>query len=166
MSVAVMCCIALFFSVLLFGNGEINPPNVQPNHYVVATDNSLIKTNFDILRKINEPYWSSLNHDEKLDVLQCVVNTEVTYFGLPEALFLKSSILPPQTLGTYAHQTRTIKISRDHLENSPVRDIMITILHEVYHSYQHYQCEALSEIDVKYKDLRLFATIQKYSQLT
>lgn len=161
MSFAVVFCLVLFYSVLIFGTGVATEPNVKPDNNVDYTDNSLIKTNYDTIKNINEPYWSNLSEKEKLDVLQCVINVEATYLGLPAAPFLKADTLNPNTLGTYTHQTKTITISREHL-NSDAIEVLDTILHECYHSYQHSLCEAYAVVDDQYKDLRMFLIIQDY----
>jgi|GEM_PF-2809006 len=162
-SFASIACIVLLGVALVSGEEINSPAYVRPDHHVIATDNSLIKTNYETLKKIDEPYWSELTDAEKLNVLQCVVNTEVTYFGLPDAISIACAEMPPRYLGTYSHHERLIQISPEHLK-SPARDCMVTVLHEVYHSYQNFQCDAFEEIDAKYRGLLLFSAIPVYAK--
>jgi energy-converting hydrogenase Eha subunit C len=158
---AVILCIALLFSVLIFGAGASYAPNIMPDHLVVPTDNSLIKTNYVSIRKINEPFWSGLSDREKLDVLQSVANVEATYLGLPGAISIKSGALPLKTAGEYCHKARTIEISRDFLQSS-ARDCLILVLKFSYLSYQHSLSEAYGAMDEQFRDLRLFGHIDVF----
>ena len=157
---ALFCLIILCFGSL-FGTGSAITSGVRPDSSVAHTDSSLIKTNFDSLKQIREPSWSQLTAEERLDVAQHVVNIEATILGLPASPKVVADVLPLGTIGYYSHETKSIAICIDQLGSDPAIFLDI-LLHEVFHCYQHYLCDAYENMDESYRDLQLFLLIAEY----
>lgn len=107
----------------------------------------------DELSSLQGKQWDKLPLQEKVDLLQLVTQIEVNYLGLPDKLQVCCETLEPYLAGGYAHDDRTIYISRDCLLYDPPKDCVDTILHEVYHSYQHHLCAVYKTLDEEYQSM-------------
>ena len=107
----------------------------------------------DELSSLQGEQWGKLILQEKVDLLQLVAQIEVNYLGLPDQLRVCCEKLEPYLAGGYDHDDRTIYISRDCLLYDHPKDCVDTILHEVYHSYQHHLCAVYETLDEKYQSM-------------
>ena len=163
LKVASFCFILLFTFILMFSSKSDAYYPSLPDSFNITTDASIIETNFSIFRLLNESEWSKLDTNEKLNVLACVIVNETSYLGLPQSPRLMADKLPLGTYGTYMHGKNLISISIWHLESSSAKECLNTILHEVYHCYQHNLCDAISKIDNRYLGLRMFAQLADFN---
>lgn len=81
--------------------------------------------------------WSTLSPDKKVSALQELADYEAVRLGMPPALVFSERI-DMLTLGEYNPSKNTICIDLEHLEDSNAKDTIRSLLHEVYHSFQHY----------------------------
>lgn len=77
---------------------------------VVATsskelEEQTIENNIDSILLLQENLWEKLSAQERLDVLQTVVNTERRYLGIPHELNVGVANLGEHTLGHYIEGT-------------------------------------------------------------
>ena len=105
------------------------------------------------LEDLREDHWFSLSLQEKVDLMQLVANIETSYLGIPEGLQVCCESLPPYTLGSYVHEDSTIRIGKDHLLYDSAEACVETVLHEAYHSFQHYLCAVYSQVEDPYREL-------------
>lgn len=89
--------------------------------------------------------------------------SEVYYLGLPCAVTVSGANLPENTLGSYDDSSRAISISIEHLENDPVEEVLDTLLHEIYHCYEHRLAEVYTSADPELQRLRLFRDAADYA---
>ncbi len=83
------------------------------------------------------PIWTSFSPDKKITVLQLLADYESIRLGMP-AVPISSKRIDMFTLGEYSPTYNTICIDLEHLEDSPPEDTIRSLLHEVFHAYQHY----------------------------
>ncbi len=145
----------------VFGSSLIRP-SVSPAKQTNVEEQT-IANNIEVLLLLKEDTWKTLSVDEKLDVLQTVANIEQRYLGLPNELNVGASNLREGLAGYYSDSTHEIIVSMDCLLNDSSRELVDTICHEAYHSYQHRTIDAYDEASDEMKNLYLYydATIYK-----
>jgi hypothetical protein len=148
-------CLVALLAMNMFGTGTSVSAHLPPE--VQRTGGSdPISANIETFQKLYTSVWDTLTPGERLDVLQCAANADAAYLGTPDAPAVVMDTLSPGTLGTYAEAERTITVSRELVETRGSRACMITLLHEMYHHYQHRLCKILAEMDEQYRDILLF----------
>lgn len=105
------------------------------------------------LQGLEEEQWAGLTLQERIELMQLIADIETDYLGLPDALQVYSLNMPSSTLGLYSHESRSVCISRDHLLNALPEECLDTVLHEVYHSYQHHLCVLYEETNDAYRSM-------------
>lgn len=103
---------------------------------------SLAIQNEAVLQNLTSAEWGNLSHEEKMDVLQTVVNIEATYLTI-SPITLKSTKLEDNTVGQYSYDENIIYIDSEFLAISDSADVLDTICHECRHAYQHYVVDML-----------------------
>ena len=121
-----------------------------------------MEENMDAILKLKEETWSGLSAQERLNVLQVVVNIEASSLGLPNGVRVGADNLSGSTQGEYSDATRAISISLTHLMESSARDVLNTCCHEVYHSYQHRLVDAYREAPEALRGLELYRQAATY----
>lgn len=145
----------------VFGTSLLRPsvaPAKQSN-----VEEQTIANNMETLVLLKEDTWKTLSVEEKLNVLQTVANIEQRYLGLPNELNVGAANLREGLAGCYSDSTHEIIVSMDCLLNDSSRELVDTICHEAYHSYQHRVCDSYDEASDEMKSLYLYydATIYK-----
>jgi len=138
---------------------------LRPSHDATYTGGAHIISNIETLKNIDYPNWALLSTDEKLDLLQGIINIEAVYLGLPEAPLLRAGYLgDPNVLGDYNHKNKTIRIALDHLMSYELAGwrAVETVIHECYHSYQHYLIESIMNVDEKHMTLEVYRIVNEY----
>lgn len=123
-----------------------------------------ITSNMDTLLKLQPEVWAQQSTRERIDVLQTVYNIEATYLGLSTPVTVEGDNLTPSTLGAYSDEIRLIQINLNHIEESPVDEVLETLLHEVHHCYEYRLAEAYNTASSEVKQLRLFRDAAYYAQ--
>lgn len=122
-----------------------------------------IANNMDTILLLQEDEWEKLSAQERLDVLQAVANIEQRYLGLPNELNVGVANLDADILGYYTDKTHEIIVSADSLLYDSPWEVLDTICHEAYHSYQYRLVEALNGADENSKNLRIFRKAYTYA---
>lgn len=157
-------CLAPFFAfvaVISF----LDMPLIKPTENVIdmpAIQEATISNNMTTVQLLNEEEWTRLSEQERLDVLQVIANIEAHYLGIPYTPTVEAAVLDTNTLGTYSHSERSIKVSIDSLKNGTAHDALKIVAHESYHSYQHCLVE-LFLMNEEYQHLLLFSGIKEYA---
>jgi len=135
--------VALFY---LFTNAPLAKPSVSAANIPVFDENDTGRIwNDERVAKIaalNEDKWQTLNCDEKIDILQTLVNYETTYMKI-DAVKVAGSKLDPQVLGEYYCDDNAIYIDYVQLESADAAECIKTICHEVRHSYQYFTVDMI-----------------------
>lgn len=147
-----------------FGTAPISA-SVKAEATSEEADNAeTITSNMDTLLKLQPDVWAQLSIRERIDVLQTVCNIEATYLGLSTPVTVEGDSLTPSMLGAYSDEIKMIKINLNHIEESPVDEVLETLLHEVHHCYEHRLAEAYNTASPEVKQLRLFKDAAYYAQ--
>lgn len=112
---------------------------------------------------MQDKYWEALTVQERLDVLQTVANIEQRYLGLPIELNVGAANLNAGNLGYYSDETHEIVINMDGLLFDSSLEVLDTVCHESFHSYQYCMIEALNCLDERIGNLRIFQKAHVYA---
>lgn len=123
-----------------------------------------LSNNMETIARLREDAWGSLTVQERLDVLQTVANIEQRYLGLPNELNIGAANLDDGILGYYADQTHEIVLDMDSLLHGTSEEMLDTVCHEAYHSYQYRMADAFNEADESSKNLKMFRKANSYAR--
>ena len=121
-----------------------------------------VEEHMDTISMMREEVWSGLSAEERLNVLQVVANIESSLLGLPNEVQVGAANLSGSTRGEYSDDTHRILIDLTHLMENPVRDVLNTCCHEVYHSYQHRLVDAYRSAPEEARGLYLYSRAAAY----
>ena len=146
---------------VLFGSSLVKS-DVRP-----ATNSNLseqtIANNIETVVLLRDSDWETLSVKARLDVLQTIANIEQRYLGLPHELNVGAANLDEGTLGYYSDPTHEIIISMESLLYDSSLDVLDTLCHEAYHSYQHRLVDAMRGVDEAEQSLMVFRKAQTYA---
>ena len=146
---------------VLFGSSLLKS-DVRPAAKANLSEQT-IANNMDTILLLQEDEWAKLSAQERLNVLQTVANIEQRYLGLPNELNVGVANMDADTLGYYTDKTHEIIVSADSLLYDSPWEVLDTICHEAYHSYQYRLVEALNSADESSKNLRIFRKAYTYA---
>lgn len=147
---------------VLFGS-TIMQASVEP---VISSERNeqTIENNITILLQLQEDTWKTLSIQERLNVLQTVANIEADYLGITNELNVGAANLKENILGQYEDNTHEILISLDSLINDTAEELLDTVCHEAYHSYQYRIVDVYHNVDENTQNLKFFAKARSYSE--
>lgn len=122
-----------------------------------------IASNIDTILLLQEDCWKELTVKERLNVLQTVANIEQRYLGISNELNVGAANLEENLNGKYSDNTHEIVINIDKLEKVSSWEMLNTVCHEVYHSYQHRMADLYYSSDEHLQKLRLFRKAAVYA---
>lgn len=122
-----------------------------------------LANNIEAIAQLQEDTWCSLSVQERLNVLQTVANVEQRYLGLSNELNVGAANLREGVMGYYNDNTHEIVIDIDSLLNDSSWEVLDTVCHEAYHSYQHRMVEAYNAADDNSRNLRIFRKASSYA---
>ena len=162
--------LALCFSVMIgrvlyetFAPRKTASPSADYSVEIGNEDGWHIRNNIDTLVKLSDDSWDSMSAEDKLNVLQVVLNIEVEYLGIPYELMLAASEMPSSEaalLAQYTHSDHAILINLDYLETLTSYECVEGACHEAFHCLQHCAVEAYQDMDDNYKGLYYFYYIE------
>lgn len=167
----IMTVAMIFFMVGIggksyFGTGLVSS-TIEPEAFNQESDDlDILESNMDAVVNLLPSKWERLSTREKINVLQIVCNVECHYLGINDAVTIQGDNLSPYTLGTYSDALKLIQINLDHIENDPVEEVLSSLLHEIYHSYEYRLVDAYNSVTPEYRNLRMFRDATHYSQET
>lgn len=122
-----------------------------------------MSSHMPMLMQLCEGTWQKLDVNEKLDVLQTVVNIEAGRLGLPAQPKLFAVNTDDEgLLGYYQESSGIIGINVDSLIANSSWVNLRTAAHEVYHAYQHRMVELYSASPDHLRQLSVFEHIPEY----
>ena len=98
-----------------------------------------------------------------LNVLQTVANVEQRYLGLSNELNVGAANLREGLISYYYDQTHEIVIDIDSLMNDSSWQLLDSLTHEAFHSYEHRIVDAFNAADESIRKLRLFRNVDSYA---
>ena len=106
--------------------------------------------------------WEPLTTIQKLSVLQDVCNCESNYWGMDYKVTIVVDDLQEHTLGSYCDTERIIVIDKQHLENDAPDEILDTVLHEMYHAWEHCLVRLYLDSSPTQRKMRVFQHCDEY----
>ncbi len=153
LSIAVVCAIPCLISIFMYGfkspiykatdkiYNQLFSENKASEQADDETENFYTQ-NTELWGYLQENTWNRLSVQEKITVMQKLVDFEAGVLGTP-AIPIKAGMIGFATLGSYDDESNQISISVEHLAKSSVEEVINTICHEVHHSYINYLANSL-----------------------
>lgn len=155
-----MAVILLVLGINVFFSSTVVTASMEKSQ--MSVNEQTIANNMETLLKLQENLWRGLSAEERLGVMQTVANIEQRYLGLPDRLTVGTLSLAQGQLGYYVDNTHEIIISVDSLLGDSSLEVLDTVCHEAYHSYEHRLVEVYREADKKNRGLRFFRQADSY----
>lgn len=162
-----LLAVGLAFIVFVSGAGTFFGSGIANASKKPATKENIneqtIANNIETVLLLQDELWETLTAQQKLDVLQTIANIEQRYLGLPNELNVAAGNLRDGVLAYYTDNTHEVIISFDSLLNDSSWELLNSVCHEAYHSYQHRLVDAYSSADKTTKSLRIFRKASSYA---
>ncbi len=152
LGVAVLCAIPCLLSIFVYGfdsptyqaTEELWNQLFSETEVVVEDDNpdNLYEKNTELWGHLQEKSWKHLSIQERITVMQKLVDFESNVLGIP-SISVTADMIGALTLGAYNNETNEMWINTEHLAKSSSQDVINTIVHEVHHAYIDYLVSTL-----------------------
>lgn len=144
---AIPCIMSLFYgfeSPTYKATEELWNQMFSETETVAETDESVIlyEKNNELWSYLQEKNWNRLSIQERITVVQKLVDFESDVLGVP-TIPVTAAMIGYSTLGAYDNETNQMWVNTEHLANSPAEEVINTVCHEVHHSYVNYLVSAL-----------------------
>lgn len=154
--------VSLFAKEYFVGGLLVSSENSQE---VAATEGEeYFFENIDRFMKLQPEEWEKLNNQEKINILQAVVNYESLALGMREKLVIYSSKLEDGLMGYYDYRKSIIQIDVEHLSKDDIEEVYKTVAHEVYHAAQYQYKFIYETLGEEQKKLVFFKHAAMYSE--
>lgn len=133
----------------IFGRSYIGGALISSQECTTSTygDEYTIANNIDTVLLLKPENWDKVSSaQERLDILQCVVNIEGNFLGLNKEVHIYSKMLDEGVLGYYSERESAVYISAKHLMRDSIYDILDTVGHEMYHAAEHRYVEIYNNL--------------------
>lgn len=152
LGIAVLCAVPCLLSIFVYGvesptykaTEELWNQLFSKTEVVVETGkpDNLYEKNAELWGYLQEKNWNRLSIQERITVIQELVDFESGVLGIP-AVPVTSAMIGMTTLGAYDNESNQMWINTEHLANSSVHEVINTICHETHHSYVDYLVSTL-----------------------
>lgn len=145
--------VSVFLLMLLFGRLYVVKDLVFERAEMAQTyeEEQTVGENMEVLLKMQPKIWNKLETQQKLEVLQIIVNNERHNLGLDKPILVLDAELGNNTLGCYNFDDSTIQIDRKFLGKGSPRKVLEATLHEVFHAAQYTYVEIYDSLDEQQK---------------
>ena len=130
----------------------------------VYGDEYRLDANIELISGITPSIWDKLNMEKRLDICQAIANVEGRYLGITHEINVCAAEIGKNTKGYYDQLTHQVVVDLKHLREDDSRDVVITILHECYHAYQHDLIEVYQGLSERQRNLMVFHSIGVYAE--
>lgn len=140
-----------------YDNLESFDENYTENEYSLSS-------NFESISKIRyRDTWEPLTDDEKLAVLQDISDCECNYLGMtPGEIVVTVDDLSGGVLAHYNEIDKLITIDRTFLQEGQPKVLLNSVLHEIYHAYEHMLVYIYINATPEEQKLRIFMRCDDY----
>lgn len=121
---------------ILFG-GETEEEAAAEEEVAAREAPDPYEENKELLLYFDDETWENLNIQQRITVAQEFVDFQSELLGIPTS-HVTAEKLGTFTLGQYNDASNEIQINIEHLAASVPEDVICTIAHEVFHSYEYY----------------------------
>lgn len=113
------------------------------------------------LQMLYDEQWTEAPVADKLKVLNTVARIEAKYLGT-DPVQVYAAYMQTDTQGKYDPKYEKIYINLQIISSHYSSQALRTVLHEMYHHYQHTLCDMYEDLPAQYHDLQMFAMVQQY----
>ena len=152
LGVTVLCAVPCLLSVFVYGfespaymtTEELWNQLFSETEVSVETEiqGNSHEENIELWGYLQEKNWNRLSIQERITVIQELVDFESEALGIP-TVPVTSAMIGMATLGAYDNESNQMWINTEHLAKSSVQEVINTICHEVHHSYVDYLASTL-----------------------
>ena len=163
-TIVAICMLILIVPIgirLVFGLGLMNTSTPSVADASEAGEWT-VKNKIDSVCLLREDDWEELSAQKKMDVLGVILNIEIRYLGINHEIYLKSGVLDDDTAARYNHREREIEIDIGQLQSASAADVLNSLCHECYHSYQYQMIALYESTSEEYQNMLLFQHVDNY----
>lgn len=151
----------------LFCNNTLNVSLTSSGQMVgamaVSDKSDILQMRVKDLLLLDDEQWSDAPVSDKLEVLNTVARMEAEYLGTaPVQVY--GAYMQADTQGKYDPKYEKIYINLQIISSHYSSQALRTVLHEMYHHYQHTLCDMYEDLPPQYHDLQMFAMVQQYRE--
>ncbi len=163
-SICAVCSsvIMIYILVLFAFDLPMLIPAVKPTEEVVGTKQEVLVENIPAISGIDPSVWKTLTIDERIDTMQTLANIERVQLGIGHEINVCADALGWGTYGTYKHSNHQVTLNFDILEDNDPTDCVVTLCHELRHSFQRNVSEAYLSLDDEFQQLAIFDDSRDY----
>lgn len=156
-------CVAIILNIIPFAV-DAEEETLQINSGVLLSSHlekdAKLSEEYDILDGLER--WGYLDDDEREETLRRVAEFEMNSLGMEGEIYLSFEELESPTLGVYFDRDKIIKLDSFRVKERRMRDTLFTLLHEIYHAYQHYIVENLDFSDILVEKSRYYRQAREW----
>jgi len=124
-----------------------------------------IANNIDTVILLKPENWENIDiPQERLDVLQCVVNIEGNYLGLNKGIHIYSKIMEENNLAYYSDRESAVYININHMMNDSVYEVIDSVAHELFHAASYMYVEIYNELSPEKQKSYFFNDVAVYAK--
>lgn len=155
-------CIIMPIVTSIFFHGTVMNSNVKAVK-VYGEEHSL-QENMSEIANIEPSRWEKLTVEEKVDLVQTIVNSAAYDYGISHEISVGTAVLQRGMLAYYEPSTHQIVMDVAHLEESNGFYVLYTILHECTHAIQFEEVAIYQKLNEKERNLCLFENVSVYAE--
>ena len=144
-----------------FGWGQVSSTSKLQEAEIKDADEYFID-NIDVFLKLQPEQWEKLDNQQKIDVLQVVLNYESRMIGLEKHMNISAKKLRDGVMGHCIYERSMIQIDIEHLGDTP-ESVYNTVAHEVCHAAQHQYKDIYDSLTPSQQQLIYFRDAAIYS---
>lgn len=156
-----MIMLCLFFNVIWKSTMVGSTVKAE---YAQEEEGFLTEEKLDTISMLDEEKWNKLNLQERLDVLQTVANYEGYKLGICNELNVGATNMIKEKHGYYSDRLHQININVDVILYNSSWNVLSTLCHEAYHSYQYNMVRALEQVDENNRNLKFLRDAAAYEK--
>ncbi len=119
-----------------------------------GSDGDILQENQQLLWNFRAEKWDAQSTQDKITLLQALVDMEAKKLGIPAAKTVTEK-LPPYIVGQHSGDDDMIWIDIEHINSDSIKEVLHTCLHETYHSFQAYVVRNI-DWDSEFSECALF----------
>lgn len=154
--VGALICSETFHMSLTNNNQMVEAMGTQNKMYTLESQRNNLKL-------LNDAQWTDAPVADKLKVLNVVARIEADYLGTPPVQ-VYGTYMNMDTQGKYDPKNEKIYINLQIINSHYSSQALRTVLHEMYHHYQHTLCDMYEDLPPQYRDLQMFESVQQYQK--
>ena len=160
-SALALCLLFLGIRAVFFNTLVPSPVKAHTSTTLAQRD---LESHKEDLALLAEDRWESLSLQQKLGVMQVIINVESSYLGIPIELSASCMNLDENVLSAYASSRQTVLFDSNTLSNGSSYESLNCALHEVRHAYQHTLVDVYNEVDPAYQNLLVFRGVGEVAE--